>query len=273
MRSHIFAVLFFITVTSLYAGNPADDLVDLSGVGFEIKHLPDQFITGFQGGGAALKNADSILYEKLIASVKSSFDYEKSIAYLKKNLTEKLDKKEITFALKWLKSDLGRKITKLEDEMSKPENSEKAMSYTGEFSSDKKALVGKLMTSLNVVDNITDISLQSSLAVAYSLSSVQATAEGVDLDIVKTQVEQMRSAIKAQLEQVLVKVMCYAYEPLEVKELQKYLEFNVSPMGPRYNEVMSDAVLDIMKKITGAFTGTLIDYYKKKGRAIKASGI
>ncbi len=267
----LFFVLFMYSFS--FSNSQVDDLIKYSGIGYELKNLPEQFIVGLQSGAAVIQQTEPELYDRLIKSVTGSFDYDKSIAFIKQTVERKMSKKEIKSALKWLTSDLGVKITALEDALSEPENAQKALAFNGDIGEEKKKCVDELIAGLKIVDKITDITLQTSLATAYAVASLQSTEETINLEMVKSQIDQMRPAIQQQFQQVISHSMYYGYKDLDVKELKKYVKFNISATGLKYNETLSDATFEIVKGIVNDFAHELIGYFKEKGKKIEYQDI
>lgn len=266
-------LIILLACTTVFPGDLADDLIKYSGIGYEIKNLPEQFIMGFEQGSDAFNQFDPELKSKLNKVAANSFDYDKSIAYIKEKINQELSDRDIKKALQWLQSDLGKKITAMEDEMSKPENAKKALEYTGEFDNNKKELIDQLISAVKVIEKLTDMSIQAALASSYALAPFQMPGIEIDLDIVKSQIESMRPVIKEQMKALVKKSMNYGYKDLSVSELKKYVKFNLSDVGINYNKTLSNAQLDITKKILHNILVAIIDYFKEKGKNLTTQDI
>ncbi|MBN1897756.1 MAG: hypothetical protein JW827_03180 [Spirochaetes bacterium] len=169
-------------------------------------------------------------------------------AEFKKNNVQNYAEKCLT----WMKSDLGKKITEMEIEGSKPEAAFGLLAYTMQIQDspvdeDRKELAKAMVKVLDI----------SERGVKKSEVIFKKMAEGINKGLPKKRklppatinmiTEQVKNSVNRQIEPVMVTSVLYIYKDLSDDEMEEYIEFLKTPHGQWFNNNILEGLLKAME--------------------------
>lgn len=225
------------------------ELWELSGLQKQVAQLDDLSVAGLNEQYQAGRMPPQV-YEYLVPILKDAYQADRIKRHLLARFQKSLDPACIEAVLSWLRSPLGRKITKLEEAASTPEGVRQMTMYAAMLQSDpppqeRLRLVERLDEAIKATDLMLDM---ATITVNETMNGVVAAMpQQVDMDPVtlsrhlKTHREEMRK----QFQKAATTTFLYAYQPLSDKELEEYIAFAESEHGKRYHKVVHEEFKEI----------------------------
>lgn len=166
--------------------------------------------------------------------------------------------------LEWLRSPLGRRISKLDIAATRPEGMRAMQAYAEALAvspapATRVALVSKLDAATGMTDFTIEATLASAMATAVGINGAQPSAQRVDETQLRAAVEAQRDVLRPEIQKVTMVSMLYSYQSLSDEDLADYVAFSESAPGRWYHDVVKRALLS-----------TLTDASSRVGRAIAA---
>lgn len=240
--------LFVVVVTSLLLGQSAiaadqdklaERLLVASGLKVTINRIPSEVETGFRQQGGDLAALAGVMSQ--------AFDTREMARVTQLGIANALSVKEFQYALKWLDSPLGKRITAMEDEGGEAVEKRiaKMMKRPIEKLASKRRLeiIHELDEATRTLESSVDLVLYMQGALMIGVSSVNPNVEKLDADEIVEMLEQQRDAVTQELQQYLTVTMIHTYRKLTDKELRRYVRFADTKMGRSYH----DAILESFK--------------------------
>ncbi len=212
----------------------ARELLVQSGLKDTIESIPADIQSGFSQQGQEMA--------ALAQVIGKAFDVSEMQRMTEKRLASELKEKDFRYALKWLESSLGKKITGLEvnENGLTEEKLEKLMKEPLD-----KLVTDKRMAQLRELDAATrysesaiDLILYMQVAMIMGVSQVNPEMGKLELDQVVNMLEQKRGEFEAAMMPYLTVSFIHTYKGLSDGELQKYVDFASSTTGKRYHEAL-----------------------------------
>jgi hypothetical protein len=174
--------------------------------------------------------------------------------------------------LEWLSSDLGRRITELEEKDSGAEASVKReqagpalLATLPKVRVDKFRRLGQ---SVRIGEAGAAILINTTLGVMYGIALATPPYETQGLKGLRDRFDAQRPQLAAALEERSIAQFAWVYQPLTDEEVEEYVVFSESPPGRKYNEA-SIAALD--KALAHAAIDLGIEFGAKSGGAARKS--
>jgi hypothetical protein len=156
-------------------------------------------------------------------------------------IRERLDEKIMGEALTWLKSDLGKKITALEEAASTPQGYQAIQDFAQQLQRnppEQKRLT--LAQAMDEATHATEIAVNvieaGELGIALGLDSLRSPDEQLGMEKLMEEIAQDRPNLTAGLRDLNIVGFLYTYKTLSEEELQRYLDFLKSEVGVKYQE-------------------------------------
>lgn len=187
--------------------------------------------------------------EELNGFAAMAFDAKALKESVQKHVQANLSGTDVRAALAWLRSPLGEKITKLEEEASTPaayaEMQKIAGSLTG--NSGRVALVRKLDNEVKATENGVAVVMNTQIAIVAALTSGMAPEMRPTMEKIEKEMLGKRDQIKSAIEGGTILSLLYAYRGLSDAEISKYIEFAGSASGKKYHAITADGVKTALK--------------------------
>ncbi|GAC1621035.1 MAG: DUF2059 domain-containing protein [Nevskia sp.] len=244
----------------------AEELLQKSGFNSQLAQIESSVLGGLNlAPDVAAKIGEADL-QTIRSAFSTAFAADRLSADAREQMKGLLTPEVAKSALAWLDSDLGRRITALEDQAGKTEGfserGEAAAELFKKLPERRIERYANLAKTLNAGEASASIVINTALATARGALSLSADAPEQKVAEIKAQLEQNRPKLVAQLNDEYVVLFAGAYRTLEDKELDQYLAFSGSPAGLAYNAALSK-LLDVVMTHASLESGRLIAQAKR----------
>ena len=247
----------------------ADELLQKSGFNAQLAQIESSVLGGLNlAPDVAAKISEDDL-KTIRDAIGTAFAADRLAVDAREQMKTLLEPETAKAALAWLDSDLGKRITALEDEAGKTEGFAERTDAAAElFKKLPQRRIERyvdLAKTLNAGEASASIVINTALATARGALSLQTDSPEANVAEIKAQLEQNRPKLVAQLNNEYVVLFAGAYQTLEDKEIDQYLAFSGSPAGVAYNAALSK-LLDRVMTHASQESGRLIAE-AKRGKA------
>lgn len=248
LMSFLVVSLFALPVLAESPGKEAltQELMKKSGAEQQIRQLPLQAFAGLEDQKGKLSAGQYKNLRRILGAAFHADTLEKSVS---KRVLSDLDHETMRKALTWLRSDLGTKITRLEEAASSPKAVKLVQAFAKRLQTappppQRVALARQIDRATGSSELALMITEATALQVATAFDATLPTERQMGVDRLRIQLERERPKLREGSRQAVMVNLLYAYESLSDRELQRYLEFLETQEGRDYMNVMSAALMD-----------------------------
>lgn len=252
LRKTFFAFLLAFACHAALAAEPSRsvaELMQLSGLWKQVGELQAQIRAGIEEASREDSGANRLQAEELrqlMNRAADAYSPEKLRAAVAEELAARLSVADEARVLEWLRSDLGRRFTALEERSADVASQERiereAAPHAASLPSARLDRIRRFEKAARVGEAGTDITINTALGVAYGVMLAAPQADPALLGPLRQRLESQRPAINKLMVQRMIEAMAYIYRDVPDEELDKYAEFAESPAGRRYHEASIRAV-------------------------------
>lgn len=237
------------------------EVMHASGLKRQIAQIPPGILLGLEQHPMPRELHDALLATMTKAYSASSIE-QKVVSVFR----EQLDVKTMTDALEWLNSDLGKKITKLEEAASSAEGYDAIQSYGQQLQRspppEKRLKIAQQMDGATRATEIAVTVIEAGeLGIALGLDALLPADEQEGLESLLEQVASDRPNLTAGLRDLNIVGFLYTYQNLSDEELVRYLNFLKSETGIKYQEAattgLKEALLQAAAETARALPGAV----------------
>lgn len=267
--SLLLALLISLSVTPAWTAPPSNDnsikdLMRLSGLEQQIRQIPSQVVLGFDRQGRTLPMEQHTALRRALAD---GFDSSRMERQVFQELQSGLRPEVLEHTLAWLRSDLGRKVTTLEEATGGAKAMEELPAFAQQLqktrpAQDRLQLVRRLDIAANSTELMLDITESILLSTASAYDATLPAAQRVGLDRIRVQISQQRSSWRPQVQNQLAVTMLYTYRSLSSKELEAYVTFLETEHGLEYSSQASAALKNALDLSIHRVSGVMMDILK-----------
>lgn len=249
MRLASIVLLWCVALASAAAQVDAariDELLRLSGLWEEAVAARDQIKAG---AGEAWKQQASPGRPGFGAAERARFDAAIDKAFapdamrgaIAAEMRKLLSGEDADAVLAWLSSDLGKRLTRLEEEGSRVEESararEEADKIVAALAPARLRLLERLLDALGADERNFEVARNMAMAMVYAMTAMQPQGdpEGA-AEAVRARLEAQRGAMMQQNHEVALASTARAYRDVSDEDLDRYVEFNRTPAAKRFND-------------------------------------
>jgi len=268
---HLIRMFFVVSILSsagicIAADTPGDPLVKTlmraSGLDRQIEQLPALVQMGISAQQQETQHLPADEYKRILALAKASFDATTMKNDVAGHIKANMSGKDITAALGWLESPLGRKITALEESASTPEAYAEMHSMGPKLIKDYEGTsrLGKISRfdqATLATDRAVNLAADVQLALLTALSA--SMTEGIRPSYADLQeaVRKMKAELRKPMAELTALQFMYTYRTLTESEIDQYIAFADSDAGKRYHRVTYAAVHDAVTRSARKFGARL----------------
>ncbi len=245
------------------------ELVKLSGLEYQIHQLP--LVTMSQLAEHQGKVPEPV-YKAFQKAFRDSYNAERLQGQVSKQIEKDLNPETMRKVLEWLRTELGKKITGLEEAASTPQGAQQAQVFAKKLQAappdpNRFALVRRLNLAADSTELTLSVAQSTAIAVATALDSVQPREKRLGPDRVRIQVERQRPQMRQAFDQMGIVHSLYTYQTLSDGELERYVAFAESELGTEYHNVVTRAFEDALLDATASMGKALAEAMKQfKGK-------
>ena len=246
-------------------------LMKVSGLEHQIAQIPDQIFAGLADRRPTMSAAQ---YDTVLAAFKEAFHVQRLTFNVSARLEKNLDQDTMQAALTWLRSDLGMKITGLEEAASTTQGIQRFEAYAQKLETHPPSPARlQLAERLDAVGHSTEtnvnIALGTMLAVATGIDAAQVEERRIGAEALKAQINLQQPTLIQTYRPIVISSLLYVYQGLNNADLNRYIGFLDSQSGREYQATVNAALIgtlsDSSERLGTILAGALKRLEKKKG--------
>jgi hypothetical protein len=241
------------TLSLLQASAQGDEALELarrlvlrSGMATQLHAIPIQFEhSAAQHRGRVPAQVITLVTQ----AGKEAFQPAKLHEEVVRGVASKMSPAGMRDALEWLESDIGRRITAVEEAAATSVSQEAMTRYLDGLktlppSKQRVKLIGDVMSVANVVESSAGTLEAITLGIAVGFDAMQPLEKqaGADLLQLRLRESNLRGELLANLGAALPALMLYTYRDVSDADLSDYVSFMQTPAGTEYTRVGLGAI-------------------------------
>ncbi|KPV41179.1 hypothetical protein AN478_04605 [Thiohalorhabdus denitrificans] len=253
-------------------------LMDKSGLDTTISYLPDQFHQGIDQASQS-----SPLPAEAQAAMRKATDEVFAPEVIREEvharIVDRVSKENMQEVMRFLNTELGRKVVSLEEAAASPEASQKALQQVStlrrqyrENNPERLQLVDDYIATTRANKFTTDFVVNMQTALTAGMLQALSPEQAPPVDEIRKQIEQNRFQIEGQVGQMLSAQFLYAYRDATNQELRDYLEFLGSPAGEMFGRKLAAILDETMTRRSRTFGQEFGGYLQEAGSESEGSG-
>ena len=167
---------------------------------------------------------------------------------VQKHIAANLSEADIQAVLAWLRSPLGEKITKQEEDASTPA-AYAAMQKMGDrltANAGRVELVKKLDNAVKATETGVAVAMNTQTALMAAMTSGIKPENRPDMGNIEKEIIKNKGQIQTAVQHATLLSLLYAYRRISVTEIAKYIDFATSSSGTKYHSVTAEGVTAAM---------------------------
>lgn len=185
-------------------------------------------------------------HKRMVAAMDKAFAPERLRAAMRTELLQELAVADEEEVLRWLSTDLGTRITRIEEQRGTPEEQvrmeREAPKLLESLPKERVDKYVRLADSVNAGESGANMLINVTTAIAYGIAIASPHGDVAMVKAMREQMEAQRPQMVAALGQRSIAIFAYTYQPLDDEEIEKYVAFAESPAGRRYHEATTRAL-------------------------------
>ncbi|WP_081583611.1 DUF2059 domain-containing protein [Noviherbaspirillum massiliense] len=272
-KAAIFLMSFLVSLGSAMAQPGAslssvEDLMHQSGIWVQVAQYEPMVQLGLTQAQNQDKQADK--NDNLWAvrqAVATYYAADRLREEVKNQLAASLSQKDINSVLKWLSTDLGKRLTALEEQAGEHQpDPEQAAQAVQALSPKRRKLIDQFVKATRVGESSASVVINTTLGMTHGMSLVMSPEKKSDLQELKKTLLAQKPKMVKMFSEYSVTTFALIYESVSDRDFQKYLSFAESAAGRKYHEA-------VIQAIDAAMTKAATDMGREIGKGIKAAGI
>ena len=255
-----------ITDTSL------DKLMSLSGANKQLAEIPGMLRMIMeqtrQQDGIPISDEE---FENLVKFMVDTFQPSEILSAMRMEIRNDLSESEAKGLIAWHESDLGKRITKAENEASTPAGVQNFIREAQSLAADEErmGIARRFLTLSNTVDMLLQLQEKTALAVITFFSKINNPDKPVNVEAFKAQISAQQQQTRGPLEQQLAVFGAYVYKDIDINSLEKYIEFLGLPNTKKFINSGTKGIFDGFAKCNEKMLKISEDLIEKKRKASK----
>lgn len=268
--AQVVLMLVIIFATSIvWSGEISSDslnrLMTLSGLRKQVAEFPGMFRAGMeqaQQQGSQIPDAE---FDEMIKSINGAFQPSEILNTIGIEVKKSISESEARDLIAWYESDLGREITKAEEDASTPDAYQEMISEAQSLLADEKRveLAKKLESLINNVDMTMCLQEEVGIAVFTAISKVVNPNQPVPIEAFKSQTLAQEQQMRANIEQLIILSIVYSHKNIDIDNLEKYIKFNGRPHTKHFNDSVIKGMKYALSKSINKMATSLAVTFKK----------
>lgn len=189
-------------------------------------------------------------HNRLLLAMDKAFSPIRLRAAMRAEMLRELSAADEATVLEWLSTDLGTRITRLEEARDTPEGQlamEKEAPHVLEaLPRPRRAMYERLAKSINAGESSANMIINVTTAIAYGVVLSSPHGDVAMVKGMRDQMEAQRAQMVEALGQRSMAVFAHTYRELDDAEMEKYVAFAESPAGKRYHDATTRALDKVM---------------------------
>jgi len=237
------SILIIIFATSvIWSGEINSDsfkrLMALSGIPKQVAEFPGLIRAGLEQARQQGSPIPNVEFDEVMMSIEGAFQPSEILTTIGVEAKNSISESEAKDLLSWYESDLGRRITKAEENASTPAAYKEMIREARSLLADKKRV--EIAKKLDGLVNVTDIAMQLQedvgIAVFIAISKIMNPDQPVNIEPFLVKMFAQEHQTRANIQQLVIVSYVYSYKDIDIGSLEKYVEFNERPNTRHFND-------------------------------------
>lgn len=237
------SLLIMILIPSMvWAGEITDDSLDklmaLSGLNKQIAEFPGMVRAGAEQTRQQGSPISDTEFGEVRRSMEAAFQPSEIISTIGIEIKNNISESEAKDLLAWYESDLGRMITKAEENASTPAAYQEMIKEAQSLLADEKRV--KFAKKIDSILNATDMAMQlqenTAVAVFTAISTVMNPDQPVNTGAFKAQMSAQEQQMRSNIEQLVIVSFVYSYKDIDMASIKKYVKFLERSNTRKFND-------------------------------------
>jgi hypothetical protein len=251
LRALLAILLFWSVNAALAAEAPrrTEELMRLSGLWTQVGAMQAQVRAGIEEASRQAPPGDGIGTEELrILMTRASEAYapERLRPAVAAELAARMTAEDEESVLEWLRSDLGRRFTGLEERSSEVEFQQRiereAAAYAAALPEARLERIRRFEKSARAGEGATDMTINTAVGIAYGVLLATPRGDPALLGPLRKRIESQRPAMAETMKQRMIEALAFIYKDVSDADLDRYAQFAESPAGRRYHDASGKAL-------------------------------
>lgn len=254
MNRVLLAAIAAIMASTIGCSTPAthptgpmlDELMRKSGLWNQLAQIEPMMQVGVTQAHEQSPRIPEENLDQLRAAIASAYAVDDLRTSVRDQLLATVSPQDATTVLRWLSSDLGQRITALEEAGSTPEAAVKRQDEGPQVLADlppqRRQQVERLVKLTFSAEVAADLVIDTTVGVARGIALSANVPVPDSIETLKSKLQSQRAQLVDMLGPRLAADYAIVYLPLSDKELEQYIEFCESPAGQRYAAAGVDAI-------------------------------
>jgi hypothetical protein len=226
----------------------AKELMKLSGLEQQIRQIPQQILAGFDKDG---KKLPPQRYTALRRVLSQAYNAQTLEQHVYRRVHSELNHELATKTLGWLRTDLARKITKLEEQASTPQAMQQMEVFAKKLESSppsqqRLGLARRIDLATDATELMLDITESSTFGLAMALDATLPPDQRQGEARLRVQMERQRQKLRETYQELSTVNSLFTYQSLSDAEVERYVDFLESEVGTQYTTLANTALKDAL---------------------------
>jgi len=250
----------------------AADFMALSGLDHQIQQMPrwyasflDQVFANIEMGGHRIPGRmKHMVRQTFLNALDANVMQEEVRRRLGRELPEQVAKPTVD----WLRTDLGRRITALENEASSPDSAIQQAAFAMQLQiepplPERMQLTRRLEEATGTSDQAVEGWETVAVALGIAMAAGMPNARPDGKDILRERLAKLRPDMKVLLLQASLRHMLFTYRTLTDEQLRHYVEFLESETGRALTRIVNGVVINAASSAIDRMETSLTDSVAK----------
>jgi len=230
----------------------AAEFMRKSGLWQQLAQVEPGVQQGISQSGAELRRLNDEQLDRLRDAVRVTYGPDRLRQSMRTELAASLPDAETMRALQFLATDLGKRVTALEEAAAIPDNSDRIESLAddaaGALPPTRRNLIERMVKATRVADVAASIIVNQQLGVMRGFAVYAGNADSDSEDEAKHRLNRYREQMVVVLGRRMAAQSAVVYGPLSDDDLAGYVTFLESPAGRQTSDAVSAALDKVLGK-------------------------
>ena len=229
-----------------------DEFMRKSGLWQQLAQVEPGVQQGISQSGAELRRLNDEQLDRLRDAVRATYGPDRLRQLMRTELAASLPDAETMRALQFLATDLGKRVTALEEAAAIPDNSDRIESLADDAAAalppTRTNLIERMVKATRVADVAASIIVNQQLGVMGGFAVYAGNADSDSEDDARHRLNRYREQMVIVLGRRMVAQSAVVYGPLSDDDLAGYVTFLESPAGRQTSDAVSAALDKVLGK-------------------------
>jgi hypothetical protein len=223
-----------------------DDFLRKSGLWAQLAQIEPGVQLGIAQSDDQMRQLNDEQLRHLRAAASYAYGADRLRKAVRAELVATLPTSDAEQALQFLATDLGKRVTALEEAAASPADSDRIEAIAAEAAAtltpSRRQLIQRMVKATGIVDVAASIVINQQLGVMRGFAFYSGRADASTTDELRTRIDSYREQMIGALAPRLTAHAAVIYGPLSEEELVRYVAFLESPVGLTISRVTSAAL-------------------------------